>query len=100
MQMWDLGSGELMHNINWGPKVDGEATLLYAAQFSRDNARRVIAGGSGTNEARLFDRASGELLGSLREPNMGPVFSVDFAPTAQQCAVGTSDGFIRVVNLL
>merc|ERR1712196_247517 len=78
LQMWDLGSGELMHNINWGPKVDGEATLLYAAQFSQDNARRVIAGGSGTNEARLFDRASGELLGSLREPNMGPVFSVDF----------------------
>ena len=40
------------------------------------------------------------LLGSLREPNMGPVFSVDFSPTAQQCAVGTSDGYIRIVNLL
>mmetsp|Transcript_12800 Transcript_12800/g.35480 ORF Transcript_12800/g.35480 Transcript_12800/m.35480 type:complete len:90 (-) Transcript_12800:294-563(-) len=86
-----------MQDIEW-QNFQQDPCMLYAAQFSKDpQARHIVAGGSGMNEARLFERATGKVVGSLRGMKQG-VYSVDFHPTTSQVAVSSGDGTIRLVN--
>mmetsp|Transcript_12798 Transcript_12798/g.35470 ORF Transcript_12798/g.35470 Transcript_12798/m.35470 type:complete len:205 (-) Transcript_12798:294-908(-) len=97
VQLWDLRTCALMQDIEW-QNFQQDPCMLYAAQFSKDpQARHIVAGGSGMNEARLFERATGKVVGSLRGMKQG-VYSVDFHPTTSQVAVSSGDGTIRLVN--
>jgi len=96
LQLWDLRTCALIEDLDW--QNYQEPCMLYAAQFSKDpNARHIMAGGSGSNEARLLERSSGKVLGSLRGMKQG-VYSVDFHPLTSQVAISSGDGTIRVVN--
>jgi hypothetical protein len=92
-QLWDTGTGKLIEQIPWnqsGGGLKGEPCMLYAAGFSRVRARRannscapsapslishsesqdeggkfIGAGGSGANEAKVFDRTKGNAVSNL-----------------------------------
>eukprot|EP00924_Labyrinthula_sp_SR-Ha-C_P013881 maker-scaffold_5-augustus-gene-16.14-mRNA-1 protein AED:0.13 eAED:0.18 QI:0/0/0/1/0/0.33/3/0/575 len=64
LQLWDFISGELIEEIDWhqSPVRTGNSAMLYCAEFSKGNGRYIAAGGSGTNEAKVFDRHNGIFL--------------------------------------
>jgi WD40 repeat protein len=72
---------------------DGFLDSVHAIAVSRDN-RYLLAGGQ-DNTARLFDRASGKLIGSPLQHG-GPVFAVAFARDAALFATGSADGHARI----
>jgi WD40 repeat protein len=107
LQTWDFGSGELISDIPWTTgqseftALAQEPCLLYAAQFSKDAVGRfIVAGGSGANEAKVFDHAAGDsLVGTVTGLERG-VFAVDFSPDCEKVAIGGGDQCIRVLDVL
>ena len=58
----------------------GEPCLLYAAQFGKGDSGLIAAGGSGANEAKVFDRHAGNaVVGTVTGLSRG-VFTLDFSP--------------------
>jgi len=59
----------------------------------------IAAGGSGANEAKLFDRRNG---GAVFGTVMGltrACYSVDFSNCGSMLAVGGGDGCVRVMSI-
>mmetsp|Transcript_20981 Transcript_20981/g.72467 ORF Transcript_20981/g.72467 Transcript_20981/m.72467 type:complete len:95 (-) Transcript_20981:212-496(-) len=75
--------------------------MVYAAQFSAPEAPDFIAaGGSGANEARVFDAKNGNaLIGTVAGLERG-VFTLDFAPEQRKLVVAGGDATIRVINIV
>lgn len=102
LQLWDCRSEKLLETIPWRSAGVSLAApcMVYAAQFSKnDGSSMIIAGGSGANEAKLFDRKSG---GSVFGTVMGlqrACYSVDFSHGGHMVAVAGGDGCVRVMNI-
>jgi len=102
LQMWDLRKGQVIETPEWkGPEKMGNQSSLYAAAFSKDeNSSLVVAGGSGSNEAKFFWRGEGKAVPFAGLVNMKkPCFSVDISPDGKLVAVGGGDGQVRVVEI-
>lgn len=75
-----------------------EACLLYAAQFSKgNNAEFIAAGGSGSNEAKIFNRRSQVVVGEIYGFKKG-VYAVDFSSDSKMLIVGGS-GMLQLFEL-
>jgi COMPASS component SWD3 len=106
LELWDFGSGERIGEIPWHTGMseakaeDQEPCMLYAAQFSKDTRGRfIVAGGTGSNEAKVFDHAMDDaLVGTITGMARG-VFSVDFSPDRETVAIGGGDDCIRVMTM-
>ena len=53
--------------IEWNPSkfaaVGQQACMIYAAQFSKEGqGKYILAGGSGANEAKVFDHKNGNAV--------------------------------------
>lgn len=78
---------------------------VYAAAYSKTNARVpkaefIAAGGSGANEARVFDISDNySLVGTVTGLARG-VFTVDFAPHEKRLAVAGGDATIRILDVV
>ena len=108
VQLWDLGSGNLIKTIDWGSSSyihQREPLMVYAAQFNKTTydkpkAQFIAAGGSGANEARVFDvQDDFNLVGTVTGLNRG-VFTLDFAPNDFRIAVAGGDATIRVLDII
>lgn len=101
LQLWDLGTGELIEDIPWHSSQihTSSATLLYCAQFSSGDGRYIAAGGSGSNECKVFDRQRrNEVVGRISGMSKA-VFAVDFDPFCSKLAVAGGDTAIRVLRV-
>lgn len=66
LEVWDFGTGARISSIPWSSNFASPGTpacMLYAAQFSKESGGRgvskyIIAGGSGINEAKIFDHTN------------------------------------------
>lgn len=114
LELWDLGTGKVLDAVEWKESLltAQQPCLLYAAQFSKlPGNRYMAAGGSGANEARVFDRQAGTmsshggagsgtaLVGTVAGMARG-VFSVDWSPVADLVALGTGDGSVRILEVV
>lgn len=80
---------------------------VYAAAFSKpstfsrsERADFIAAGGSGANEARVFDiNDNYSLVGTVTGLARG-VFTLDFAPHHKRLAVAGGDATIRVLDII
>jgi len=96
LEIWDLGSGQRISSVQWHASAfaqAGPACMLYAAQFSKESvggtARFFAAGGSGANEAKVFDHQAGNaVVGTITGLARG-VFALDFSPDNQK--IGSSN---------
>ncbi len=100
LELWDYASGNKISDIPWHVLPNQPSCMLYAAQFSKDpQARFVAAGGSGANEAKVFDRhRNSAVVGTVTGLSRG-VFTVDFSPDGQKLAIAGGDSSIRILDL-
>lgn len=106
LEIWDLGSGEKKQDIPWNSAnsiaaLSGQPScMLYAAQFSKEGQGKYIAaGGSGANEAKVFDHSSGNaVVGTITGLARG-VFAIDFSPDNEKVAVAGGDSSIRILSI-
>jgi COMPASS component SWD3 len=101
LEMWDYFTGEKTAEIPWHILPNQPACMLYAAQFSKEGQGRfVAAGGSGANEAKVFDTArDNAVVGTVTGLSRG-VFSVDFSSESQKLAIGGGDASIRIYDIV
>lgn len=107
LELWDFGSGERITEIPWNAGQShfdsrhDRSCDLYAAQFSKDSRGRfIVAGGSGVNEAKVFDHgANNALVGTVTGLEKG-VFSVDFSPDREKVAIAGGDACIRILDVV
>lgn len=103
LEIWDYRTGGKVSDIPWSASTahGQNACLLYAAQFSKDaKGKFIAAGGSGSNEAKVFDHANGnQLIGTVANMNRG-VFSLDFSPDGSKIAVAGGDSSIRILDIV
>lgn len=100
LQLWDFRSEKLVDTIPWRSGVSlSEPCMIYAAQFSKTNSQMIIAGGSGANEAKLFDRANGNAAFGTIMGMSRACYSVDFSHDSSMVAVSGGDGCVRVMNV-
>lgn len=92
LQLWDYRSGELISNIPW--QETSEPCLLYAAQFSK-SGKYIAAGGSGSNEVRIFSRSSLEPVGVVNLTK--GAYGLDFSNDSKSLAIAAGDLSVRVV---
>lgn len=101
LQLWDLGSGKLLKTIPWyqsAVHVKNPA-MIYCAAFSKGDGRYIAAGGSGSNEAKLFDREAGnQVIGTITGLSRA-VFALDFDPLNHKLAVAGGDTAVRIFEL-
>ena len=107
LELWDFGSGERISEVPWSTGQSQFAAssqdpcMLYAAQFSRDAIGRfIVAGGSGSNEAKVFDHAADDALVGTVTRLKGGVFSVDFSPDREKVAIGGGVHCVRVLDVI
>lgn len=101
VQLWDFGSEKLLETVPWRSGVSlSEPCMIYAAQFSKTPfSEMIVAGGSGANEAKLFDRQNGNAAFGTVMGMSRACYSVDFSNDASMVAVSGGDGCVRVVNV-
>ncbi|OQR95769.1 hypothetical protein THRCLA_07583 [Thraustotheca clavata] len=101
LELWDYGSGKRFATIPWNQSaLKGEPCFLYAAQFSKDPKSSLIAaGGSGSNEGKVFDHeAANKLVGTVAGLSRG-VFTLDFGPQGDKLALAGADSAIRIIDV-
>jgi len=73
LQMWDLGSGNLIQSIRYREN-DNEAEYLYSCRYVDSN--RVVAGGSGSRDAKIINSKTGVIEGVFYD--IKPIHSVGY----------------------
>jgi WD40 repeat protein len=104
LEIWDFGTGEKITDVKWNSSMfssSGQPScMLYSAQFSKEgHARYIIAGGSGSNEAKVFDhRNNNQIIGTITGLSRG-VFAADFSPDNHKVAIAGGDASIRILEI-
>jgi len=74
------------------------SAFLYAVTFNFDESLVIAGGGTGRNEVRVFDYASGRLVSSIHSlPE--PVLCMDSKKNANFFAFGSMDGHMHIVEV-
>eukprot|EP01006_Ploeotia_vitrea_P007897 TRINITY_DN18475_c0_g1_i1.p1 TRINITY_DN18475_c0_g1~~TRINITY_DN18475_c0_g1_i1.p1 ORF type:complete len:349 (-),score=-27.60 TRINITY_DN18475_c0_g1_i1:81-1127(-) len=104
LEIYDFSKGTKVTDIKFNE--DGQKPcMLYAGQYSKEGQGKFIcAGGSSSNEAKIFDHHNdNELIGTLTGLS-GGVFSIDWCPQevvggVQHVAVAGGDLAIRILEV-
>uniref|UniRef100_A0A7S3NKS8 Anaphase-promoting complex subunit 4 WD40 domain-containing protein n=1 Tax=Aureoumbra lagunensis TaxID=44058 RepID=A0A7S3NKS8_9STRA len=103
LQIYSLSTGQLVRTIDWSSSYlsKQEPLMVYAAQYSKPtNSEFLAAGGSGANEARVFDiNNKYGLVGTVTGLARG-VFTLDFAPNGRRLSVAGGDATIRIIDIV
>lgn len=103
LQLWDFRTERPLETVAWRTGVSiAHPCMVYAAQFSKgEGSQMIAAGGSGANEAKLFDRRPGQpcsVFGTVMGLSRA-CYSVDFSHSGSMLAVAGGDGCVRVMNI-
>ena len=98
LQLWDYASGSLIKTFDWPVGVaTREPCLVYATQFSPDGVH-VAAGGSGSNEVRVYNCKTGDCVAMMDDLTSG-VYSVDWAQTCDKLVAALADGTCPIIDV-
>jgi COMPASS component SWD3 len=107
LQIWDFGSGQLISELAWKGAEGTDATcMIYSASYSRGTEssagpcsnRFIIAGGTASNEMRIFTSDSHRAVGSVLElPDS--IYSVCMSNNDRYVALGGASQMLYVYNV-
>lgn len=95
IRIWDWRAGKTVRTIR-GEIGRGPAGQIHALALSPDGRWLASAGRMPNNEIRLFDFASGELVGLLRG-HSGPVNALAFSPDGTKLISGAGIGDLSAI---
>ena len=100
LEIWKCDTGELVSPVNWDEALPSESPCqVYSSQFRKKTGDILIAGGSGSNEVKLFDTYNYfKPIAQIRDLSRA-CFTVDFSHNGDVFAMGGGDGVIRVFNV-
>lgn len=104
LEMWDLREAKPSPiSIKWENDPGVSPVKLYASQICQNNGRFLLAGGSGTNEARMYDllqdtKVTPTVLAYFKGFAKG-CFTVDFSNQGDMCALSGGDGKVRIIDI-
>ncbi|XP_074648211.1 uncharacterized protein LOC141903795 [Tubulanus polymorphus] len=93
LQIWDYTEGKLAKEVPFPD--EGNGSFLYCAQYFSDSV--VIAGGSGTNSAKIININTDECYGVIQMKK--PVQAMDSTLGGGRIAVGSGDDSLKLINL-
>jgi len=99
--MWDFGTCQPVTDIPFDESLPSDKPCnVYSAQFQKETGDLIIAGGSGSNEVKVFDgnqmfKPCAQICQLSRA-----CFSVDFSNSGDMFAMGGGDGVVRVFNVV
>ena len=97
LQLFDLRTGKMLKSTRWAMMSDDRQTQVYTARFI--NSSSFIAGGSGTNQAKLFSVDSFSSVGSSILFT-GGVYSCDVSKDGKKVCFGASNGAVQLHDIL
>ncbi|EGR27317.1 WD repeat protein [Ichthyophthirius multifiliis] len=101
LQIWDRRTYKLVSDIDWDVTLKSNAPVfLYAGQFSKDEGGTfILAGGSNTNEVKLFDRDNQNKAFCCITEFSKEVDTVDFGNKGELFATAGGDGLCRIFKM-
>jgi len=101
LQMWELGTGKLITTVKWedGYRPSADPTLLYSGQFSKNDGSLILAGGSNSYEARVFDRNNLDKNVCVIYDMSREIDAVDFSNKGDKFAIAGGDGYVRLFSM-
>lgn len=72
---------------------------MYSGQFSKIDGSLILAGGSNSNEAKLFDRTDIEKAVVSIYDLAKEIGTVDFANKGNMFAISGGDGYVRLFGM-
>ncbi len=94
IRIWDVETGELNRALR-GQIGAGKEGMIFAAAFSPDGRTLAVGGYTAHDEIRLFDLASGEVLGVLKG-HTNVILALAFSPDRRYLASGSGDKTVRI----
>ena len=97
----NIGTGKLFENIQWDENTKS-CCKLYTAQYSTGVTRPgkfICAGGSGSNEARIFDTTKGNALVGVVKGFEKAVYTSHFSPCGNSVALAGGDSKIHTFSI-
>ena len=100
--MFDIGTCELIDDIQWNSKLpSSEPCQVYCAQIQRDSGDLIIAGGTGSNELKVFEMNDQSFAPCAQISMMcRGCFSCDFSNAGDMIAMGSGEGLTRIFNVI
>jgi len=101
LQLWSYDTMSHFIDIDTDEGLPSEKPcLLYCCQFNKTNKELFIAGGSGSNEVKIFDlKQEFKPVAQIKDLSRA-CFSVDWSNSGDMFAIGGGDGVIRVFNVV
>ena len=102
LQQWDARNNacELNETLDWdGIKLSNVPCFLYTCQFSKKHQDMIIAGGSNSNEVKLFDKSSNNKPFCAIYNLPREIDTVDFSYDDSMFAISGADGYVRVFSI-
>lgn len=102
LEIWDYETCLKSSSIPWNVSTFNQSScMLYAAKFSKEGKGKFIAaGGSGTNEVKVFDHLNNNAtVGTITGLSRG-VFTLDFSPVSNKLVIGGGDATIRIFDIV
>lgn len=90
-----------MSDIDWDGtlKTTFDPVFLYSGQFSKADGTLILAGGSNTNEVKLFDRENQNKAFCCITDLSREVNTVDFGNEGEMFAFSGGDGLVRAFQM-
>ncbi len=97
LQLWEFGTGKLIHDVPWTVPEGSQPCLLYATQFNRNGGEFFAAAGSGANELRIFNSKTLKVVGEAGGFKRG-IYALDYSPDGKSICIGGA-GILRIFDV-
>jgi WD40 repeat protein len=102
LQIWDVRNKKHPIDIPWvdlSPEDKNKKNHIYVSQFTKTSDRYIIAGTTGANEIRIFDKYENYQCVDVITGFQKPVYTLNFNHLDQKIAFGSGNGVCGVIEV-
>ena len=102
LQIWDIRNKKTSFDIPWenyNTDNKNDRSHIYVSQFNKASDRYIIAGTTGNNEIRIFDKNENYRCVDVISGFEKPVYTLSFNHVDQKIAFGSGNGLCGVIEV-